>query len=126
MSSQVQETFGGWGYPAHAYFTVGLAQQCVFFDENGEGEYERDTPVMVTTLPAGAWAFDRVDGRMPVDVEGADKAYAGTTHYGEFIDILVDADWVRITTSETVTATTDIASAVAQNLRQIDWPGRVR
>lgn len=125
-STQPQDTFGGWGYPAHAYHSVGGGKHCAFFDENGEGEYERDLPVMITTLPAGAWAFDQLEGRTPVEVEGADKAYTGTHPFGEYVDILVDADWVRITTSETVSAPMDVASTVATNLREIDWPGRVR
>jgi hypothetical protein len=109
--------FGGWGIPAEVYQYVNGSRICLF--RSSLGEYEGASYVMLTTLPAGAWAFERLDGT-PVDIEGADAAKASVGQYGEnVLDMRVGLDWIRLVTYDNGAGAADpapVGAAVVRNL----------
>lgn len=110
------DTFGGWGIPSEVYQTVNGARICYY--ASGESEYESQGYLMVTTLPGGAWAFERIEGGSEVDVEGADVALSGTDEFDRpVLDLRVGLDWIRLTTYEGsgVRDLTPVAELIVQN-----------
>ncbi|MEV7800299.1 hypothetical protein AB0O14_14485 [Microbacterium foliorum] len=109
--------FGGWGIPAEVYEVVNGSRICYF--KSAGSEYEGSSYLMLTTLPAGAWAFEKRDGD-PVEVEGADAAKASTGEHGEnILDVRVGLDWIRMVTFDNGAGAADpapLAETVARNL----------
>lgn len=88
--------FGGWGIPAQVYNVVNGSRIC-YFTEPG-GDYEARVFLQITTLPAGAWAFERQTGQ-PIAVDGADAAKLSSGDFGRtHVDLRVGPDWIRLTT----------------------------
>lgn len=109
--------FGGWGIPAEVYEYVNGSRIC-YFTSSG-GEYEGPSYLMITTLPAGAWAFERQPGA-EAEVEGADAAKTSGGANGEnVLDLRIGHDWVRIVTYDNGGGAADprpFAEKVARNL----------
>ncbi|MFJ4999909.1 hypothetical protein ACIP5T_17290 [Microbacterium sp. NPDC088619] len=109
--------FGGWGIPAEVYEVVNGSRICYF--KSAGSEYEGSSYLMLTTLPAGAWAFETLDGD-PVEVEGADDARASTGEHGEgILDVRVGLDWIRFMTYDNGSGAADpapVAETVVRNL----------
>lgn len=110
--------FGGWGIPAEVYQVVNGSRICYFTSTGGDlGSIS--SHLMVTALPAGAWAFDTLTGT-PTEVEGADAAKASTGAHGESIlDVRVGMDWVRVMTYDNGSGASDpspLAAAVVRSL----------
>lgn len=109
-------SFGGWGVPAHTYLVVDEAPLCYY--SSAAGSYEADPYLTITGLPAGAWAFDLIEGRTPVDVPGVDVAFAGiesTPPFSRpFLDLLVGADWIRLTTYDEGDGSYDLMAIAPQ------------
>ncbi|MDN3442763.1 hypothetical protein [Microbacterium sp. APC 3901] len=109
--------FGGWGIPAEVYQVVNGSRICYF--KSSGSEYEGSSYLMLTTLPAGAWAFEKLEGD-PVEVEGADAAKASTGERGEnILDLRVGLDWIRMVTYDNGSGAADpvpLAETVARNL----------
>lgn len=111
----IQE-FGGWGIPAEVYHVVDGARLCSY--SSSQDPYSAETFVMITFLPAGAWAYDPLAGEA-VEVEGADEAITGTDQQGRpVLDLRIGADWVRLTTYEDARAQAlhPLAEKVVRNL----------
>ncbi|CAH0145622.1 hypothetical protein [Microbacterium foliorum] len=109
--------FGGWGIPAEVYEYVNGSRICYF--RTSTSEYEGAAYLMLTTLPAGAWAFEKLDGA-GVDVEGADAAKASVGENGEnILDVRVGADWLRFMTYDNGAGAADpspLATTAVRNL----------
>ncbi|WP_091226842.1 hypothetical protein [Microbacterium sp. 3J1] len=109
--------FGGWGIPAEVYEVVNGSRICYF--KSPGSEYEGSSYLMLTTLPAGAWAFEKVDGD-PVEWEGADAAVRSSGEHGEnILDLRVGVDWIRLMTYDNGSGAADPASfadVVVRNL----------
>ncbi len=87
---------GGWGIPAEVYYVKDGGQLCLYAE--GLNIYEDATLVSLTTLPAGAWAFEELDGTSPEIVAGADAALSSVDFYGRSaLDVRVGPDWMRFT-----------------------------
>jgi hypothetical protein len=108
-------SFGGWGIPAEVYQVVNGARMCYY----ATAEIEGTSYLMVTALPAGAWAFEK-QGGTPVEVEGAVAAKASVGQYGEnILDVRIGIDWVRLVTYDNGSGASDpapLAATVVQNL----------
>ncbi|MFJ2503604.1 hypothetical protein [Microbacterium sp. NPDC087592] len=88
---------GGWGIPAEVYYVKDGGQYCMYAE--GQDVYNDATFVSITTLPAGAWAFENLESGSAVEVAGADAALAGVDYYGQSIlDVRVGLDWLRFAT----------------------------
>lgn len=115
----ITDHFGGWSVESEIYTAVNGGAICVYRPQGG-GEYE-ESYLQLTDLPGGAWAFDRIEGRTPIEIAGADKAYFGNGD-GLFprpsVDILVGDDWIRLTGSESSTLDA-VAEAVATHAASI-------
>lgn len=110
--------FGGWGIPAEVYHYVNGSRICYYTSATGDlGDIS--SHLRITTLPAGAWAFEKLDGA-PVDVEGADAAKASSGEYGESIlDVRLGIDWIRFVTFDNGAGAADpspLATAAVRNL----------
>lgn len=112
------DNFGGWGIPAEVYQYVNGSRICYYTSAEGDMETVRSY-LMLTTLPAGAWAFEKLDGD-PVEVEGADAAKASTGEHGEnILDVRVGLDWIRLMTYDNGSGAADpapLAEVVVRNL----------
>lgn len=109
--------FGGWGIPAEVYHYVNGSRICLY--RSSLGEYEGASYLMVTALPAGAWAFEQLDGA-PVEVEGADAAEASVGEHGErILDVRVGLDWVRLVTFDNGSGAADPGPAGAALVRNL-------
>ncbi|WP_426188425.1 hypothetical protein [Microbacterium sp. TWP3-1-2b2] len=121
VTTHLTDEFGGWGVPAEVYLVVDGAVICIYGDG---GEYDGVQHLQLTDLPGGAWAFDLIEGRTPITVTGADKAYSGmggtSTYPAPFIDILVGADWIRLTGTGSSGDLEPVAEAVAANAAEIE------
>lgn len=110
------DSFGGWGIPAEVYQLVNGARICHY--ASGENEYESQGFLMITTLPGGAWAFERTAEGTAVDVEGADAARTVTDEFDRpVLDLRVGADWIRLTTyaGSGVSDLSPVAEQIVQN-----------
>lgn len=110
--------FGGWGIPAEVYQVVNGSRICYY--TSAEGDLETiSSHLMVTTLPAGAWAFETLGGT-PAQVEGADAAKESSGAYGErILDLRVGLDWIRVETYDNGSGAGDplpAAETVVRNL----------
>ncbi|WP_431790617.1 hypothetical protein [Microbacterium paraoxydans] len=95
----VVDAFGGWSIPAEVYQERNGSRICYY--ASAEDEYAAQGYLTLTTLPGGAWAFDRLEGEDTVDVEGADAAVTGVDELGRSVlDLRVGEDWLRLTTFE--------------------------
>lgn len=93
------DSFGGWGIPSEVYQVVNGSRICHY--ASGASEYESQGYVTITTLPGGAWAFERIDNGAAVEIEGADAALTGTDEFDRpVLDVRIGADWIRLTTYE--------------------------
>ncbi|WP_136054251.1 hypothetical protein [Microbacterium sp. K24] len=93
------DSFGGWGIPSEVYQVVNGSRICYY--AAGETEYESQAFLTITTLPGGAWAFERIEDGTPVDIEGADAALTGVDEFERSIlDVRIGPDWIRLTTYE--------------------------
>ncbi|WP_372967468.1 hypothetical protein [Microbacterium sp.] len=110
--------FGGWGIPAEVYRYVNGSRICYYTSADGDLGSLRSY-LMLTTLPAGAWAFERLGGE-PVEVEGADAAKVSAGEHGEkILDMRVGPDWIRLMTYDNGSGASDplpLAETVARNL----------
>ncbi|WP_431805557.1 hypothetical protein [Microbacterium paraoxydans] len=89
--------FGGWSIPSEVYQTINGSRICYY--ASGEDEYSAQGYLMLTSLPGGAWAFERIEGEEPVEVAGADAALTGVDEQGRTVlDVVVGTDWLRLTT----------------------------
>lgn len=109
--------FGGWGIPAEVYEYVNGSRHC-YFTSSASG-YDGDSYLMITSLPAGAWAFERQDSSAVV-VEGAESAKASTGEHGErILDVQVGVDWIRFMTYDNGSGASDpvpLAEKTVHNL----------
>lgn len=88
--------FGGWGIPAQVYNVANGSRIC-YYTEPG-GDYEARAFLQITTLPAGAWAFERQAGE-PITVDAADAAKISSGDFGRtHVDLRIGPDWIRLTT----------------------------
>lgn len=112
---RIESEFGGWGIPAEVYHVVNGSKICVYTD--GGGEYSGVHYFTITTLPGGAWAFERTPGES-VDVEGADAAKTSTGVDGAIaLDLRVGLDWIRLTSHEfEAAALVPFAEKIARNV----------
>lgn len=102
--------FGGWGVPAEVYNVVNRASHCLYVSPDAGDEVSNS--LQITTLPAGAWAFERQEGT-PVVVEGADEAKTSAGEHGEtHLDLRVGPDWIRMTTYDGSASSDPLAIAV--------------
>lgn len=109
--------FGGWGIPAEVYNVVNGSRICYYTSQD---PYAGESYLHLTTLPAGAWAFERIDGTA-VAVEGADEAKAGADPLGgQILDVRVGVDWLRFKTYENESGSVEdpipLAEKVVRNL----------
>lgn len=94
---------GGWGIPAEVYYVNDGGRLCMYAE--GQDVYNDATLISLTTLPSGAWAFDKLDGGNPVSVAGADAAFSGVDYTGRAVlDVRVGLDWLRFSTAESAVA----------------------
>ncbi|MFS0895469.1 hypothetical protein [Microbacterium sp. 179-I 3D3 NHS] len=110
------DSFGGWGIPSEVYQVVNGSRICYY--ASGESEYESQGYLALTTLPGGAWAFERIEGATSVDVDGADAALEGTDPFGrDVLDLQVGTDWIRLTDYEGsgIADLRSIAEQIVQN-----------
>lgn len=110
------DSFGGWGIPSEVYQVVNGSRICYY--ASGESEYESQGYLTITTLPGGAWAFERIEDGTPVDVEGADAALTGIDEFERpVLDVRIGPDWIRLTTYEGsgIADLAPIAEQVVQN-----------
>lgn len=109
--------FGGWGIPAEVYEYVNGSRICYY--RSSAGEYEGASYLMLTTLPAGAWAFEKLDAA-PVQIDGADAAKASSGEHGEnILDLRVGLDWIRLVTYDNGAGVADpapVGAVVVRNL----------
>lgn len=90
--------FGGWDVTSEVYSVVNGSRICYYASDSNE--YTSTHYLTITTLPGGAWAFERMDGTA-VEVEGADAAVSGIDVYGRpVLDLRVGTDWIRLTTTD--------------------------
>ncbi|MFJ2369434.1 hypothetical protein [Microbacterium sp. NPDC087665] len=88
---------GGWSIPAEVYFVANGSPYCLY--AAGQDIYRDQNYLTVTALPAGAWAFDRIDEATPIEVDGAAAARTSVDSYDRpVLDLKVGADWIRLTT----------------------------
>ncbi|MFK4850359.1 hypothetical protein ACI3KT_01875 [Microbacterium sp. ZW T6_19] len=119
LGTEVEEftDFGGWGVPAEVYSVVNGSVHCLYTSP-GSG-YEVDIFLQVTTLPAGAWAFEEQEGEVVV-VEGTNAAIASKGEHGESIlDVLIGPDWIRFMTFDNGSGAVDpvpLATVIVRNL----------
>lgn len=110
--------FGGWGIPAEIYHYVNGSRICYYTSTEGNSESLRSY-LMLTTLPAGAWAFEKLEGD-PVEVPGADAAKASAGEHGQrVLDLRVGPDWIRLMTYDNGAGADDplpLAETVVRNL----------
>ncbi|WP_223622198.1 hypothetical protein [Microbacterium sp. EST19A] len=93
------DAFGGWGIPSEVYQVVNGSRICYY--ASGETEYESQGYLTITTLPGGAWAFERIEDGTAVDIEGADAALTGVDEFERpVLDLRIGTDWIRLTTYE--------------------------
>lgn len=114
--TRIVSQFGGWGIPAEVYHVVNGSRICLYTD--GGDEYEGRQYFTLTTLPGGAWAFERISGDA-VQVEGADEARISADPNGaSALDLRVGADWIRLTTfdADMVQALPALAEKVVRNV----------
>ena len=105
--------FGGWGIPAEVYNVVNGSRICYY--TSGD-QYYGDSYLLLTTLPAGAWAFDEVDGTV-VAVDGADEAKMSTDPQGgRILDVRVGVDWLRFKTYENESGVSDDPTPLAEKV----------
>lgn len=98
MDVVLTERFGGWGIPAEVYHVVNGSSICHY---NSGSEYEGTAHLTITTLPAGAWAFEQIAGATAVEIDGADAALSSVDPSGRpVLDLRVGSDWIRLTTYE--------------------------
>lgn len=113
---QIGLEFGGWGVPAHIYQIIDETPLCYY--SSAVGDYEADPYLTITGLPGGAWAFDLIEGRAPVEVPGADAAMSGTDDMlpqgRAYLDLLVGSDWIRLTTYEEGEGSRDLTAIAPQ------------
>ncbi len=113
---EIVESFGGWGVPAEIYHVTNGSRICLY---SIGGEEYSGNQLMITTLPGGAWAFEKVGGT-PVEVELADGATLSSGEHGErVLDMRVGSDWIRLTTLDDGSGAPDpapLAATVARNL----------
>ena len=84
--------FGGWSIPAEVYTFVNGSRICYY--TSGD-PYAGEAYLQITTLPAGAWAFEDLDGDAVI-VEGADAAKESVDADGsQILDVRVEMDWLR-------------------------------
>lgn len=110
------DSFGGWGIPSEIYQVVNGSRICYY--ASSASEYESQGYLAITTLPGGAWAFERVEGGTAVEIEGADAALRGVDEFDRpLLDLRVGTDWIRLTTYEGsgISDLTQIAEHVVQN-----------
>ncbi|WP_141874012.1 hypothetical protein [Microbacterium saperdae] len=94
---------GGWGIPAEVYFVNDGGRLCMYAE--GLDVYNDATLITLTTLPSGAWAFEKLDGGTPVTVTGADAALKGVDFTGRSVlDVRVGLDWLRFSTADSAIA----------------------
>ena len=110
--------FGGWGIPAEVYQVVNGSRICYY--TSGEGDLGSLASYLgITTLPAGAWAFEHQGGE-PEEVAGAVAAKASAGEHGErILDVRVGSDWIRFTTYDNGSGASDprpFAETAVQNL----------
>lgn len=122
---QIGLDFGGWGVPAHIYEIIDEAPLCYY--SSAAGDYEADPYLTITGLPGGAWAFDLIEGRTPVEVPGTDAAMSGTDdmlpHARPYLDLLVGSDWIRLTTYDEGAGSRDL-TAIAPQIAEYLSKGR--
>lgn len=110
------DSFGGWGIPAEVYHVVNGSRICYY--ASGPDEYEAQGHLMITSLPAGAWAFRTMEGT-PVAIEGADQAMMSTDAFGRpVLDLRIGLDWIRLAGYENGSGAPDltpIAEQMVQN-----------
>lgn len=109
-------SFGGWGIPSEVYQAVNGSRNCYY--ASSESEYESQGYLTITTLPGGAWAFERIEGSTAVEIEGADAALRGIDEFDRpVLDVRVGPDWIRLTTFEGsgISDLTPVAEHVVQN-----------
>ncbi|MFJ4222812.1 hypothetical protein [Microbacterium sp. NPDC089695] len=110
--------FDGWGIPAEIYEVVNGSRICYFMSAEGNMETARSY-LMVTSLPAGAWAFEKQVGTA-VDIEGADAALASEGQHGQrYLDLRIGLDWIRLMTYDNGSGAADptaYAPTVVRNL----------
>ena len=113
--TRIVDTFGGWGISAEVYEVVNGSEVCLYTD--GGDQYSGTHYFTLTTLPAGAWAFERTPGA-PAEVEGADAAKVGTDAYGATaLDLRVGLDWIRLTSRDVAAETlTVLAEKIVRNV----------
>ncbi len=112
----LRDSFGGWGIPSEVYQVVNGSRIC-HHASNGN-EYESQGFLTITTLPGGAWAFERIEGGTAVEIEGADAALRGVDEFDRpLIDLRLGTDWIRLTTYQGsgISDLTPIAEQVVQN-----------
>lgn len=108
------QDFGGWGIPAEIYEIVNGSDICYY--TSGPDEYEAQGYLMITSLPAGAWAFEQQEGTS-VEVEKADAAITGTDAMGRpVLDLRVGTDWIRLAGYDPAIDLAPIAETVARNI----------
>lgn len=110
--------FGGWSITSEVYQVVNGARICYFTSADGDLGSLRSY-LGITTLPAGAWAFEK-QGGAPVEVAGAEAAKSSEGLHGEnILDLRVGLDWIRLVTYDNGAGATDpmtYAPTVVQNL----------
>lgn len=112
----VIDGFGGWSIPAEVYQTVNGSRICYY--ASGDDEYSAQGYLMLTTLPGGAWAFERIEGEKPVEVAGADAALTGVDEQGRTVlDVRVGTDWLRLITFQGsgISDLAPLASTIVEN-----------
>jgi len=110
--------FGGWGIPAEVYHYVNGSQTCYYTSATGDLD-SISSHLMITTLPAGAWAFEKLDGA-PVEVEGADAAKTSVGEHGEnILDVRVGIDWIRFKTFDNGSGAADPAPLATTAVRNL-------
>ncbi len=110
--------FGGWSIPSEVYQVVNGSRICYYTSAEGDMGSLRSY-LGITTLPAGAWAFESQDGT-PVEIAGADAAKTSTGMHGEnILDLRVGRDWIRLRTYDNGSGSSDprpVAEKVVRNL----------
>lgn len=110
------DSFGGWGIPSEVYQVVNGSRICYY--ASGESEYESQGHLTITTLPGGAWAFERIEDGTPVDIEGTDAALTGVDEFERpVLDVRLGPDWIRLTTYDGsgISDLASLAEEVVQN-----------
>ncbi|MFJ4174993.1 hypothetical protein [Microbacterium sp. NPDC089696] len=110
--------FEGWGIPAEIYEVVNGSRICFFMSTEGDMGTARSY-LMVTSLPAGAWAFEKQVGTA-VDIEGADAALASEGQHGQrYLDLRIGLDWIRLMTFDNGSGAADPAAYAATVVRSL-------